>query len=243
LAVRDKSWNEVGLWDTITGRQVCRYVEPLSEFHWAEFSPDGRTLVLTFRDGGSMLVCDVTGQATEPGKIPPQDLTPAEAESYWMELTSEDGPRSRRARWRLVAGGEHTVKMLQRHLRRAEPMDGKQLAALIAALDSSSFTERQKSFRVLEKMEFAKPALEEALQRNPSLEMKRRLEMILATQDGLPWDMELGRAMRGVLLLEQICTPSARQLLLTLAGGDSRLVLTQEAQAALQRLALAEGLP
>jgi hypothetical protein len=242
LALRKESWHEVGVWDTFTGRQVCGFVEPLSSFHGAEFSPDGRTLVLTVRGGGSMLVCDVTGQATEPGKIPPQDLTPAEADRYWLELTSDDGPRSQRARWSLVAGGNHTVKMLERCVRRAEPVDGKHLAALIASLDSGSFTERQKASRVLETMESARPALEEALQRIPSLEMNRRIEMILATQDGLPWNVDLARALRGVLLLEQIGTPAARQHLQTLASGAAGSLLTQEAQAALQRLARAETL-
>src|SRR5262249_50973729 len=113
VAGRKEGWHEVGLWDTFTGRQVCRFVEPLSSFQWAAFPPDSRTLVLTVRDGGSMLVCDVTGQATEPGKIPPQNLTPAEMNGCWLDLISDDGPRSRRARWNLVAGGEQTVKMIQ----------------------------------------------------------------------------------------------------------------------------------
>jgi WD40 repeat protein len=236
LAVRNESWHEVDLWDTFTGRRVGRWVEPLSQFQRAAFSPDGRTLMLTVRGGGSILVCDVTGRATEPGKIPPQDLTFAEADRYWLELTSDDGPRSHQARWSLVAGGNHTIKMLQRRMRRAEPLDGKDLAVLLAGLDSSSFAERQKSSNALEQMELAKPALEDALKRNPSLEMKRRIELILAKQDGLVWDVELRRAMRGVLLLEQIGTPPARQLLQTLVSGAAGSLLTQEAQAALQRL-------
>jgi hypothetical protein len=241
LAIRNSSWHEVGLWDTFTGRQVCRWVDPLSEFQWLTFSPDSRTLVLAVRSGGSMLVCDVTGQATESGKVPPQDLTPAEVDRYLMDLNSDDGPRSHRARWSLVAGGEHTVKMLQRVLRRVEPLDAKSLAALIAALDSASFTERQKSSQALEQMELARPTLEEALLRNPSVETKRRIELILAKRDGLPWDSELRRAMRGVLLLEQIGTPAARQLLQALASGADGSLLTQEAQAALLRLRLLGG--
>ena len=50
-------------------------------------------------------------------------------------------------------------------------------------------------------------------QRGPSLETARRIELILAKQDVLPWNVELRRAMRGILLLEQIDTPPARALL------------------------------
>ena len=241
LAVRNATGHEVSLWDTFTGQLVRRCVDPLSEFDRVAFAPDGRSMVLGVRSGGSILVCDVTGRATEPGKIPPQKLTPAEADRYWLDLTSDDGPRSQRARWSLVAGGDHTVKMLQRSMPRVEPLDAKKVAALIADLDSGSFALRQKSSNLLELMELARPALEEALRRNPSLERKRRIELILAKQDGLPWDVELRRAMRGVLLLEQIATPSARQYLQTLAGGGAGSLLTQEAQAALQRLVRALG--
>jgi WD40 repeat protein len=69
LAVRAESRHEVGLWDTFTGQRVCRFVEPLARIHSFAFAPDGRTVVLAFRDGGSLLVCDVTGMATAAGKF------------------------------------------------------------------------------------------------------------------------------------------------------------------------------
>jgi WD40 repeat protein len=243
LAIRYSSWHELGLWDTFTGQQVCRWVDPMSQFQWLACSPDSRTLVVAVRSGGSMLVCDATGMATEAGKIAALELTPAEADRYWKELTSDDGPRSQCARWSMVAGGEVTVKMLQRSLRRVDPLDEKHVAALIAGLDSSSFKERQQSLQMLEKMELARSALEVALQRNPSLEVKRRIELILAKHDASPLDMESKHAMRGVLLLEQIGTLPARQHLQTLASGAAASLLTQEAQAALQRLAQAEQGP
>jgi WD40 repeat protein len=241
VAVRNAARDEVGVWDTFTGRLVRRWVDPLYQFHAPAFSPDGRTVLLPDWGEGSMLVCDVTGRATEPGKIPAHNLTPAEADRLWLDLTSDDGSRSQRARWTLVAGGGTTVKMLQRSLRRVELPDAEDISALIAALNSGNFKERDKSSRVLERMELARPALEEALKRNPPVEMKRRIELILAKQDGLPWDLELRRAMRGVLLLEQIGSPPARQLLQTLANGAAGVMLTQEARSALHRMTLSGG--
>ena len=58
----------------------------------------------------------------------------------------------------------------------------------IADLDSKTFAVRQKATEELEKLgELAVPALEDRLQNNPSLEVKQRLEKLLAKlQTGLP---------------------------------------------------------
>ncbi len=143
LALANQSKHEVSLWDTLTGHRVGRWVDPLSEVDankpYAAFSPDGRILILKLDANSSMLVCDVTGMASEPGKLAARPLTPPEFDRHWADLHGDDGPRSHRARWTLVAGGEGTVKMLHARLRRAGPLDAKRIAALIAALDSDDF--------------------------------------------------------------------------------------------------------
>ncbi len=68
-------------------------------------------------------------------------------------------------------------------------------------------------------MVVARSALEDARGRGPSLEMSRRIDAILAKLDAAPWDAEQTRAIRGILLLEQIGNASARQLLQTMAKG------------------------
>jgi hypothetical protein len=236
LALADASRHEVSVWDTLTGRRMCGWADRLCEFERGAFSPDGRTLVLTPRHGGSMLVCDVTGIASAPGKLAADSLTPAELDRSWTELNGDHGPRSHRARWRLVAAGEDTVKMLQGRLRRVEPLDPKRLAELVADLDSNQFEERENATMTLERIELARPALEAALPCNPSLEMKRRIEAILAKWDAATWDAELTLAIHGTLVLEQIGSASARRLLQTMASGEPAAVLTQEARAALERL-------
>lgn len=243
VAIPSKSHDEVGVWDTFTGQLVRRFHAPLSYFQIPIFSPDGRALLLSNRGGSSLLVVDVTGVATETGKVPPQQLTSAEADQLWHDLTSTDGPRSHRARWTLVAGGDATIAMLRRRLRPIELPNAKQIAALIASLDSSDFKKRVQSSQALERMESARPALEEALHGAAGLEMKRRIELILSAQENVPWQAELRRELRGVLLLEQIGSPPARKLLQELARGAAGATLTEEAQAALQRLKLSDGTP
>lgn len=131
--------------------------------------------------------------------------------------------------------------MLQRQLRPVNRPNAKQIATLIDSLDSSDFKTRQQASHTLERMDTARQALQEALLRVRGLEMKRRIELILSAQENVPWTAELRRELRGVLLLEQIGSPPARKLLQELARGAAGATLTEEAQAALQRLKLSDG--
>jgi hypothetical protein len=75
--------------------------------------------------------------------------------------------------------------------------------------------------------------LRQALQNNPSLEMRRRTEAILAA----PRRPQAGdlRNLRATAVLERIGTPEARGMLEKLAGGAAAPE-TRAAQAALRRL-------
>jgi hypothetical protein len=147
-----------------------------------------------------------------------------------LDLTSDDGARCHQARWTLVAGGPSTVTFLKQIMQREEP-DAKKLAALLAALDSDNFKDRDVAMRELDRMPLLRPALETALTQAPSLELRRRIKIILSKQA-----VHSPRAIRGVLLLEQIATPEARELLQRLASGATGSMLAEEAQSALERL-------
>jgi hypothetical protein len=86
--------------------------------------------------------------------------------------------------------------------------------------------------------EFAEPALLEAAKHQPSLELRRRIEELsnhIIDGRSRPLGDRL-RALRAVEILEQIATPEARQVLLTLVRGAAGALLTREAQASLARL-------
>jgi NADH dehydrogenase/NADH:ubiquinone oxidoreductase subunit G len=115
------------------------------------------------------------------------------------------------------------------------PAADPQLARLVAQLDSSNFTERNKATHELEKrLQLAEPVLRQALASNPTLEMRRRLEELLQKAAG--WTPTQLREHRAVTALEYMGTPEARQLLATLAGGAPDARLTQEARDSLARL-------
>jgi hypothetical protein len=85
----------------------------------------------------------------------------------------------------------------------------------------------------------AEPALRRALGRRPSEEVRHRAEQLLK---------KLGegnrlQVLRGLEVLEHAGTPQARQVLDKLARGASGAWLTQEATAAVERLARRAGEP
>jgi hypothetical protein len=108
---------------------------------------------------------------------------------------------------------------------------------LIVKLDSERFLEREQAKKELELLEeSAEVALRQALERKPSLEVRRRIEHQLKALA-----LSRLRAARAVEILEQIGTAEARQVLLSVAKGDPKALRTREAKASLQRLSKQPG--
>jgi hypothetical protein len=85
------------------------------------------------------------------------------------------------------------------------------------------------------------PALRRVLANDPSGEVRRRVEQLLGKLASVkPHETTTAserRALRAVVLLEQIGNPEARRLLEALARGAKGARLTKEAKASLERLA------
>jgi hypothetical protein len=72
------------------------------------------------------------------------------------------------------------------------------------------------------------------LNANPSLELRQRVEALLAAIETPSISAELAGALRGVAILEQVHSPEARQKLVELSNGAAGARLTREVQPALQ---------
>ena len=79
-----------------------------------------------------------------------------------------------------------------------------------------------------------------ALEANPSLEQRQRLEQLLAKL-GVSWPWLPLQTWRALAVLERIGTPEAKLLLENLATGAAEAPLTREAKASLERLARRPG--
>ena len=114
---------------------------------------------------------------------------------------------------------------------------------LIADLDSAQFAVREEASRELEKLgEPVEPALRQALRSRPTLETRRRLERLLEKLDAPVPPVETLRALRAVEVLEHIGTAEARRVVQDLARGAAGAGLTEEAAAAVQRMARSQGI-
>src|SRR5262245_27310521 len=109
---------------------------------------------------------------------------------------------------------------------------------LLARLDSRQFAERQRAVRDLEQLGFtAERALRNAHGKQPSLEVRQRLDRLLERLDGpLTW-----QTLRALEVLEWLGTADVRAALRELAEGDDSSTLTRQAKASLARLQRATG--
>jgi WD40 repeat protein len=228
------------LWEMATGKERGRFRGHGDGINSLAFSPDGRLLASGSHDY-TALVWDVTGLSPD-GKLPALDLRAEEIERLWSDLGDEDGVRSYRALWTLVAAAPRSLPVLAERLRPVAAVENEKLTRLIAALDSDQFAARQKAAADLARLgELAEPALRKALAGNVSAEARKHLEELLDRVERRALSPEQLHSLRGLEVVEQIGTPEARRLLETLAKGAPAARLTQEAQAALRRLSGQRG--
>lgn len=184
---------------------------------------------------GTVVVWDVTE------RLPGASLlrSSAEFQRAWDLLGKEPPGLARRTVWNLVATGPESVAFLRQRQRPvARPTC--HLRQLIADLDSDRLCMRQVAAVALAGLEDeAKPALLQALQERPTLELRRRIEqLLLPLQAPVVRPGNTLRAFRVVEALEHVGSPDARSLLAELAQGEPDARLTCEARAALERLDL-----
>jgi RNA polymerase sigma factor (sigma-70 family) len=219
------------VWDLARGRELRRFTGFDAEVTDLGFSPDGRRLLSGLGDS-TVLVWDVGARDSGTEKLGPDGLARA-----WADLAGADAARAFRARGALVSAPEETVAWLRGRLKRAAPADAARLKQLVADLGSKQFAVRDKAQAALAGIgELAEGALRRALEDTPTLEVRRRLEGLLARLRGPVTRPEVLRSVRGAAVLEDIATPAARALLAELAAGAPDARLTREARASLGRL-------
>jgi WD40 repeat protein len=222
LAVADTK--RVILWDVAERRLLRGLAGHSGIITSVAFTPEGKAVVSAAEDG-TALVWDLEG------------LMPAEkkgdAKTLWNELYDKDRLRAYAAFCRLRAFPEDAMAMIKSNLKPAKAADAERVADLIKKLDSPTFAVRDQAEKELKKLGMA---AEEALvtaQKSRSLETKRRITELLAHLDtSEDWQ----RTQTALKLLEELPAASTRELLQSLAKGDSQVRLTREAEAILQRI-------
>jgi RNA polymerase sigma factor (sigma-70 family) len=223
-----------------TGKELRRLPGHQNGITCLAFSADGKMLASGSWDT-TVLVWDVSAlldRKAEQGR----ELGAGQLDALWANLAGDDAVAAYQAIQKLAAVPRQAVPLLKARLRPVARVGPKQIASLLADLDSDAFEAREESTAELEKLgEAAGPAVRKALEGKPSPEARRRLEGLLHKLRRV--SPERLRELRALEALERIDSPEVRQTLEALAGGMPEARLTQEAKAALRRLVERSGLP
>jgi RNA polymerase sigma factor (sigma-70 family) len=234
----------VRVWDLATGKEGLRRALPevmtdatgKGFVHALALTPDGRRAITALNDG-TALVWDLT-PALRPAEPLARDVGEKGIPAWWADLAADDAGRAYAAVWRLSEAPAEAVALCRRHLKPVADADFKEARRHIKDLASETYKVRETAFARLKELGHpAAPAMRQALDNDPPLETRRRLEKLLAELPAAPLSPELLRQLRAVQVLERIASPDARRVLTELAGGMAHTPLTREARAALERLA------
>jgi WD40 repeat protein len=214
---------QIRVWDVATRQQRAYFKGHEADVRCAAVSPDGRTLATGSADA-TVLVWDLTGGIKGVGVGLP---------SLWDELASASAEKAHRAVWGMVGHGDQAVAFVRERVQPVVLPTPEALARLVAEVGSGRLAVRERAAAELEKVgELAGPALRVALEKPLPLEVRRRLEKLIAE----PVSANRLRELRAVEVLERLGTVEARQMLRGLAAGTPEVRLTREAREALTRL-------
>jgi WD40 repeat protein len=223
----------IRLWDLETGKELQELKGHNGAILSLAFSGDGKRLI-----SGS---CDTTALIWDVENVLPRTTTQVlkaeKLSKLWNDIAG-DAPQAVRAVGQLARAPKSAVPFLRERLQADLVPEQKQIAKLIGSLDDEKFEVREKASRELAAFgKHAEPALSRALDYNPSVETRRRIQGLLPklSQDAWP-PSDVLRIIRTIEILERIGTDETRQIIERLAKASSDSWTPAEAKAALERM-------
>jgi hypothetical protein len=164
-------------------------------------------------------------------------LGDARLEELWRDLAPNNDFRLQRTLASLRAAPGDSVPFLGKKLRPVADAQQKRVKELLAQLDDDDGSVREKAMTSLQDLaaEF-EPLLAGVAKNHESGEVRNRVRLVLRRQREAAVPSALLIRLRAVLVLEQIGSEPARQVLTRIAGGPDGARLTEEAKQALERL-------
>lgn len=225
-------WGMIRLWDVPRGAKLNVFLAHRGGVAAVAFAGHGSLLVTGGQDG-AVLVRNMRG-LLKPVRNPSRQLPERQLQTLWNDLANHDASLAYEAQLTLAQAPAQAVSLLRDHV---WPVSAEKVAKLLVELDSDEFKVREQAMKELATMgKAAEKSLRKLLKSKPSLEARRRADILLEKIDDPIPAREHLRLLRAVEALEMIGTEPARQLLRRLAAGADDAPLTREAKAALARL-------
>jgi hypothetical protein len=125
---------------------------------------------------------------------------------------------------------------LRKHVQPVPWPDAKKITQWIGDLDNAKFAVREQAMRELEQLQdLVEEPLLRVLAGKPSLETRRRVQLLLANLASRPPASKTLQALRAIAVLEAVGTAEACDILRDLAAGAPGALVTEAARAALAR--------
>ena len=166
----------IRLFDLRSGKELGKFQGHNGQVTVPAFAPDSKTVI-----SGS---ADTTALVWDGGRFikndPPRGaLTAEQVKSLWHDLAA-DPVKAYQAIIAYRVAAKQAVVQFKEQLKPAVGVDAQRIEQLISELEMAKYETRQKATDELEKLgELAEPALRKAMAKGPSLEMRRRLDMLV----------------------------------------------------------------
>lgn len=222
--------------DVSTGRVIRELAGHDDPVMTLALSPDGKNLASGSSDT-TVLIWDMAEISKPLPAAKSGALDAARLDALWNDLASPSGAKAYQAIYQLAADPQAAVPYLKARLKPFPHQDPKVLDKLFEDLNSEKFSVREKANAELEKLgDLTLAGLQKRLAEKPTLEMRQRMEKLLAKLLAPVTAPELIRMFGAIEALERMGTPEAITILETLAGGAPGHRVTEDARDAARRL-------
>ena len=220
------------LYDLLNGKELMRL-----EGQGGVFSPDGSLLAVPLYTRDRQPVITLYDMPMGRREPLPRNLQAEQLETLWRDLTVDNDFRLQRVFASFRAAPADAIAFFGKKLNPVAEGEQKRIKALLDDLDADEPKTREKATETLQGLAAAfEPLLAAVARDHEPGEVRNRVRFILRRQREKTVPQSLLLQLRSLIVLEQIATPQALQVLERLAKGAAGARVTEEAKQSLERL-------